>query len=85
MVKTFNVSIPGFEMGSTGSADESEGDVDKLCEDTESSGAYCLDHFETLPKQTGCFAHTLQLVVWEELMMNVEITCGKSYQKHLAM
>ena len=54
MVTTFNASISGFEMESAGSADESTDYVNKLCEDTESSGAYCLDHFETLPKHTVC-------------------------------
>ena len=57
MVKTFNVSIPGFEMGSTGSANESKSYVNKQCEVTETSDGYCFDHFETLPKHTSCFAH----------------------------
>ena len=35
--------------------------------DTETSDDDCLDTFETLPKHTGCFAHTLQLVVRDGL------------------
>ena len=67
MVKAFNFSIPGFEMGSTASVDESEGYVNQLCDDTETSDDDCSDTFETLPKHTGCFAHTLQLVVRDGL------------------
>ena len=67
MVKAFNFSIPGFEMVSTASVDESEGYVNQLCDGTETSDDDCSDTFETLPKHTGCFTHTLQLVVQDGL------------------
>ena len=67
MVYALNLSIPGFEIGSTASVDESKGYVNQLCNDTETSDDDCSDTFETSPKHTGCFAHTLQLVVRDGL------------------
>ena len=54
-------------MGSTEYVAESKGYVNQLCDDTETSYDDCLDTLETLPKHTGCYAHTLQLLVRDGL------------------
>lgn len=68
MIKAFSFSLPGFDKPTTDSMDtEVDHDNYDYLTDSNDDGCEVSGDFESLPKHSSCFAHSLQLVVRDGL------------------